>query len=228
MSRAPFSAIGSDWRTSDGLPTYLTWRWDRCWTISSGVGKDSGNRQLNGFIGNLDIRKIDPKPNSSLERRTMNAVASRNGETNFRGATIVVPVIGSLMLAPPVYSIHKLGIEAVFNFFAQDAFAYLAVAQHSTMGFYSFDGELATNGFHPLWQMYLTGLFHWAQNTDQVFQLYVVFFHASFSPRLDILSQDSQFTLLQNRRFLAILTVPGIFYLTFSFVMRFLIHRGRS
>jgi hypothetical protein len=151
----------------------------------------------------------------------MNAVASRNGETSFRGATSVVLVIGSLMLAPPVYSIHKLGIEAVFNFFAQDAFAYLAVAQHSTMGFYSFDGELATNGFHPLWQMYLTGLFHWAQNSDQVFQLYVVFFSCILFTTLGYIVTGLAAYTITKSKVLAILTVPGIFYLTFSFVMRF-------
>ena len=64
-----------------------------------------------------------------------------------------------MLWIPVLVSLHKLGIIAVFNFFQQDTFYYLAIAQNSTLGFFTFDGELPTNGFHPMWQVCVTLLF---------------------------------------------------------------------
>jgi hypothetical protein len=45
--------------------------------------------------------------------------------------------------------------------FWDDAFLYLTVARRwARLGFPTFDGSTPTNGFHPLWQVVLTGLAH--------------------------------------------------------------------
>lgn len=61
---------------------------------------------------------------------------------------------------PPLASYRGQGLAAAFKFFAWDAFYYLAVAEHSVgEPFFTFDGEFATNGFHPLWQGFLRAAF---------------------------------------------------------------------
>lgn len=63
-------------------------------------------------------------------------------------------------LYPPLVSYRGQGLGAAFKFFAWDTFYYLAVAEHSVgKPFFTFDGELATNGFHPLWQGVLRASF---------------------------------------------------------------------
>ena len=65
----------------------------------------------------------------------------------------------AVALLPPAYAFASRGIPAVFDYFAADAFVYLSVAANSHAGFYTFDGVHPTNGFHPLWQMLLQGMF---------------------------------------------------------------------
>lgn len=64
---------------------------------------------------------------------------------------------------------REQGVVAPFRFFAADAFYYLAVAERSQgRGFYTFDGLFATNGFHPLWQWLLGGVFAAAGGTGEL------------------------------------------------------------
>jgi len=52
----------------------------------------------------------------------------------------------------PLVVYARQGLRGVFQFFAADGFYYLAVADSSRgIAGYSYDGEFATNGFHPLW-----------------------------------------------------------------------------
>lgn len=65
----------------------------------------------------------------------------------------------AVALAPPLFLYATGGLQAVFRLFAADAFVYLSVAANSTAGFFTFDGSHATNGFHPLWQVFLYVVF---------------------------------------------------------------------
>jgi hypothetical protein len=47
------------------------------------------------------------------------------------------------------------GADAAFLLLTGDAYLYLGIALASTPDIFSFDGELATNGFHPLWQVWV-------------------------------------------------------------------------
>ncbi|MBW2419910.1 MAG: hypothetical protein JRH19_15305 [Deltaproteobacteria bacterium] len=67
----------------------------------------------------------------------------------------------------PLLALHNAGLRAVFEFFAGDAFYYLAVAKHSVGApFFTFDGVHPTNGFHPLWQAILSASFGWLALDD--------------------------------------------------------------
>ena len=61
---------------------------------------------------------------------------------------------------PPIIDLLWNGWERVFRYLAADVFYYLTVARNLASGFgISFDGEYATNGFHPLWQLYTASLY---------------------------------------------------------------------
>lgn len=65
-----------------------------------------------------------------------------------------------LYAGPILFDLLLFGWQRVFHYFAADTFYYLTVgrnfAQH---GIFTFDGELWTNGFHPLWQFWLGGFY---------------------------------------------------------------------
>jgi hypothetical protein len=71
-------------------------------------------------------------------------------------ARYVVGVALALLGAPVLIDLLARGQRRVFAYFAADAFYYLEVARNwSRHGSFSFDGEHATNGFHPAWQLLL-------------------------------------------------------------------------
>lgn len=137
------------------------------------------------------------------------------------GMLVVAASIAVILLIPPIWSVYKLGTQAIFNFFKQDTFYYLAIANNSWTGFYTFDGELPTSGFHPLWQVLLTGLFKWGRGLGSEWQIHTVF---SLSVALTslgyVLAGLSVYRVTQSK-LLGLLIVPGFFYLAFSFVTRF-------
>jgi hypothetical protein len=65
----------------------------------------------------------------------------------------------AVLYAPAVLLLSVKG-QAPFLFFASDTYLYLSVARHSVGApFFTSDGLYPTNGFHPLWQFLLAGLF---------------------------------------------------------------------
>lgn len=137
------------------------------------------------------------------------------------GLIFVALVIVAILVTPPFWSVHKIGTQAVFNFFKQDAFYYLAIAARSSTGFYTFDGDLPTSGFHPLWQALLTGLFNAFPEASQEDQIYFVFALSVLLTTLGyVLAGFAVYTITRSK-LLAILVAPGLFYLAFSFVTPF-------
>lgn len=62
-----------------------------------------------------------------------------------------LPVVSDLLLSPR---------DPPFRYFTSDTYYYLNVARNfAEKGFFSFDGEHRTNGFHPLWQVTLAILY---------------------------------------------------------------------
>ncbi len=69
-------------------------------------------------------------------------------------------LVAALAAYPPLSVLAEQGRTGPFRLFASDAFYYLALARRSVeAGFFTFDGEHPTNGFHPLWGALLRGLF---------------------------------------------------------------------
>lgn len=71
-------------------------------------------------------------------------------------------MLGALVLLaiPILVDLIVTGKRRLFSYFAADAFYYLVVARNwARHGVISFDGTHPTNGFHPLWQVLLTGMY---------------------------------------------------------------------
>lgn len=80
----------------------------------------------------------------------------QSGRTRGRAALAVVGITTLFTFYPPLYVVLRRGTAGLSYFIGGDALLYLTIARHSRFGFFSFDGETATNGFHPLWQWILT------------------------------------------------------------------------
>jgi hypothetical protein len=120
------------------------------------------------------------------------------------------------VLYVPILSWTQGDLQAVFNYFAMDSYYYLTVA-HLSAGqpFYTFDGIYATNGFHPLWQYYLTAAFeHIGALAQQEHQLHFTFWSSVVLSALG--SAFFAVVLLRLTRNIALAllaTVPGPLYL---------------
>ncbi|HVI04204.1 MAG TPA: hypothetical protein VM869_36185, partial [Enhygromyxa sp.] len=63
------------------------------------------------------------------------------------------------MFAIPIVVDLAINPRRVFGYLVPDVFYYLTIARnHHESGLWSFDGEHATNGYHPLWQWLLSPL----------------------------------------------------------------------
>jgi len=68
----------------------------------------------------------------------------------------IAAITGSLYALPIVGDLVIYGWQRAFSFYAADAFYYLTVARnYAQTGVFTFDGVFPTNGFHPLWQVWL-------------------------------------------------------------------------
>ncbi|MDQ7782547.1 MAG: hypothetical protein RDU20_06700 [Desulfomonilaceae bacterium] len=143
--------------------------------------------------------------------------------TDRRTEQIIAVAAGmaAILLTPPFWTVYKLGVQAVFNYFKQDTFYYLAIAARSRTGFYTFDGESATSGFHPLWQLCVTGLFNLFPDMDRETHIFSIFFLSVVTVTLGYLLAGLALYKITRSRVLAILLVPGLLYLAFSFVTPF-------
>lgn len=80
----------------------------------------------------------------------------------FNRLIIVITMV--LFAVPPLVDLARNGFTRVFTYFAADTFYYLTVARNfASFGSFTFDQQLPTNGFHPLWQV-LLGFLYQAAN----------------------------------------------------------------
>lgn len=141
----------------------------------------------------------------SMHRAKMLGVAS---------ATILLAVY------PPVYTYLKAGMRGVFNFFAGDSFLYLSIARYSQHGFFTFDGERMTNGFHPLWQYILTFLIQTLDLANQETQLLLTFFLCTALTAIGLVFANLAILRITNSALLSLLTIPGVYFALIGSIYR--------
>ena len=122
---------------------------------------------------------------------------------------------------PPLASYRGQGLGAAFKFFAWDTFYYLAVADHSVgKPFFTYDGEFATNGFHPLWQGVLRATFAvLGLQGDQPAQIALTFGLSAVLVAMGAVFFALAVLRRTGRPVLAVFSVvPGWYYLLFAAV----------
>lgn len=129
---------------------------------------------------------------------------------------LIIAVITGLSLILPLYIVHQAGLAAVFSHFASDAFYYFSVAKRSVFGFYTYDGEAPINGFHPLWQYLLTGLFGLVGKANDVGQLYSVFILCAVTVATGYTLTALGVYRITRSKMLSILIIPGIYNVLIS------------
>ena len=132
--------------------------------------------------------------------------------TRARTSWMVAIVTSSLLAIPPLYAFLRSGPQGIFNYFRADAFLYLAVAKRSSLSWYTFDGESATNGFHPLWQIMLTVL-HEIIRGDTERLLVSAFFLNIFVAAVGVALTSVAIFRYTGSILLSLLTIPGVYYL---------------
>lgn len=116
-----------------------------------------------------------------------------------------------ITLLPAVAIFLNLGSYASFYFLTGDAYLYLGIAENSNGGYYSFDGEEPTNGFHPLWQFIL-----WAANliyTDQIQLMNFSAWATIFLVLIGVLTLGFAIARMTGSWWLATLATPGVYFL---------------
>jgi hypothetical protein len=120
------------------------------------------------------------------------------------------------LLYPPLYGLYCFGIETIFGYFADDAFYYLTVAKSSTFGFFTFDGEKPTNGFHPLWQYILTVLFGALGRHDLQTQMYATYVLGAVLVTLGFILMGWSTHRITRSVYWPLWLIPGPFYMLFT------------
>ena len=111
--------------------------------------------------GGIRPRERDPAarllPYGFLRRRLVRAVPA------VRSRWVIGSALG-LLCVPVLVDLVVSGKRRLFSYFAADAFYYLEVARNwAHNGTLSFDGQRATNGFHPAWQLLFGGAYRIGQ-----------------------------------------------------------------
>jgi hypothetical protein len=84
-------------------------------------------------------------------------------------------VVGAILFVPVIVSFYYIGSRTIFNMFASDSMYYMGIANnYIKFGIPTFDGETATNGFHPLWELAIIGMFK-VFSIQHHYQIYAVF-----------------------------------------------------
>lgn len=111
-----------------------------------------------------------------------------------------------------VFTIVRLKLQAVFNYFAADSFYYLTVAKNSQRLWNSADGITHTNGFHPLWQN-LLNLVSWIFSPTKSNLIWITFGFSFFFVLVGFLLMSHVSKKISSSSFSWIFMFPGIVYL---------------
>ena len=147
----------------------------------------------------------------------MAATPSRWDEQRPKPASLVwlvAALVGLSFAWPLIYASMVHGPETIIRSLTGDSYHYLAIARKANIShFYTYDGISVTNGFHPLWQYTVRGLFWLFGLTSHEGQAIAVMSAALVAATVGIVMAAVAVIRLTNHYFLGLLLVPGLFYL---------------
>jgi hypothetical protein len=133
-----------------------------------------------------------------------------------RGGLLLAALMSVMLLYPPLYTLWLTGIKTLFAYFAEDTYYYLVVAKNSLPGFFTYDGETPTNGFHPLWQYLLYMVFGWIGRVNLEGQLYGTYVLSMLLTVVGFIFAGLSLRKLTGSNLLPVWLIPGPFYLLFT------------
>ncbi|GAB4270380.1 MAG: hypothetical protein Kow0013_22600 [Pararhodobacter sp.] len=122
-------------------------------------------------------------------------------------------------LLPALVVVWNMGAMAPFWFLAGDAYLYLGIGQSSDGLVMSFDGLRPTNGFHPLWQVWVRVAT--ALTPDAPLRTMALVSGSAIALTLaGVLLVGLAIRRLTGSWLLAMLAVPGVYYLVIGQALR--------
>jgi hypothetical protein len=123
-------------------------------------------------------------------------------------------LVGLLYAWPMLYVAWIQGTEAFIRPITGDAYHYLAIGRKAQQfGIYTYDGVHTTNGFHPLWQYFLRGVFRGFGLVTHTQQAVAAIASALVAATLGVVLTAAAIIRFTRMPILALLVVPGVYYL---------------
>ena len=127
---------------------------------------------------------------------------------------LLAALMGLAFAWPLVYAALFYGPEIITRSLTGDSYHYLAIARKANVShLYTYDGVNVTNGFHPLWQYVIRGVFAALDLQSHESQAIAVMWMALGAATLGIVLTAVSIIRMTNQYFLGLLLVPGLFYL---------------
>ena len=131
-----------------------------------------------------------------------------------RKVLLVALLVGLAVSWPLLYAALAHGPDIVIRTLTGDSYHYLAIARNAvTSHMYTYDGVHVTNGFHPLWQYFIRGMFVALDIRSHEGQAIAVVFASLTATTAGTMLASAAIIRMTNRYFLGLLVVPGLFYL---------------
>jgi hypothetical protein len=130
-----------------------------------------------------------------------------------RKAAAVFVVAAALTAYPPAYVAVRTGDRGVAAAVSGDALLYLTIARNSHQRFFTYDGTTPTNGFHPLWQFYLSAVVPAATPVGSLAPFWIAFWSSLIAVAIGVGLTSLAILRYTRSPLLALLTVPGVYYL---------------
>ncbi len=136
-------------------------------------------------------------------------------------AWLVAITVGLLFAWAPIWAMLFKGPAVIIRQLTGDSYHYLTIARKAQLShIYTYDGVHVTNGFHPLWEYFLRAMFYLLNLQTHEAQAIAAMTAALIATTLGIILAGKAVIRLTNRYFLALLLVPGLFYMVIGVHVR--------
>src|SRR5208337_2651394 len=139
-----------------------------------------------------------------------------------QGLVWCVALLTGLAFAwPMLYAAVAQGPSILIQSIGGDSYQYLTIARKANLfHIYTYDGVHVTNGFHPLWEYSLRGVFAALHLETQESQAIALMLMSLCAATLGVVLASAALVRMTNSSFLAMLPVPGLFYLAIGVHVR--------
>jgi hypothetical protein len=136
-------------------------------------------------------------------------------------AWLVAISVGLLFAWAPLWAMFRDGPAVIIRQLTGDSYHYLTIARKAQLShIYTYDGVHVTNGFHPLWEYFLRAMFYVLNLQTHDAQAIAAMTAALIATTLGLILAGKAVIRFTNRYFLALLLVPGLFYMVIGVHVR--------